>query len=279
MDRRGGRGRHHTVRPDGALHRGRRRADRHRACSSSTKAICARPARTACTCSARTGCRDPAPGRIRAPTAPSRASSARWCVHAGWFPLEDAVRRMTAVPAQRFGLDDRGLVRPGDGCRPRCCSSRDIADRATFDDPTQLPQRHPPMCGWPVPGGGRGTRHRATCPAACWADQERKQAHDARRGSGNAGPRHRSRPGRAQSFQTAGLLRPARLCACGRTSRRTSCRLCAHRQVELGACGITCQKLGEAEVMADAGMDDILISYPLIGPGQGAAARRAGAIG
>ena len=39
----------------------------------------------------------------------------------------------------------------------------------------------------------------------------------------------------------------------------------ARRQVELGACGITCQKLGEAEVMVDAGLDDILISYPLIG--------------
>jgi D-serine deaminase-like pyridoxal phosphate-dependent protein len=39
----------------------------------------------------------------------------------------------------------------------------------------------------------------------------------------------------------------------------------ARRQVDLGACGITCQKLGEAEVMVDAGLDDILISYPLIG--------------
>ena len=39
----------------------------------------------------------------------------------------------------------------------------------------------------------------------------------------------------------------------------------ARRAVELGASGITCQKLGEAEVMADAGLDDILISYPLIG--------------
>ena len=39
----------------------------------------------------------------------------------------------------------------------------------------------------------------------------------------------------------------------------------ARRQLALGARGITCQKLGEAEVMADAGMDDILISYPLIG--------------
>ncbi|HEX6014019.1 MAG TPA: alanine racemase, partial [Geminicoccaceae bacterium] len=29
----------------------------------------------------------------------------------------------------------------------------------------------------------------------------------------------------------------------------------ARQQVELGAVGITCQKLGEAEVMADAGLD------------------------
>jgi D-serine deaminase-like pyridoxal phosphate-dependent protein len=35
--------------------------------------------------------------------------------------------------------------------------------------------------------------------------------------------------------------------------------------VELGAKGITCQKLGEAEVMIDAGLDDVLISYPLVG--------------
>lgn len=39
----------------------------------------------------------------------------------------------------------------------------------------------------------------------------------------------------------------------------------ALRQIELGARGITCQKLGEAEVMADAGIDDIFISYNLIG--------------
>jgi len=39
----------------------------------------------------------------------------------------------------------------------------------------------------------------------------------------------------------------------------------ARRQLELGAAGITCQKLGEAEVMVDAGIDDILISYNLLG--------------
>ncbi len=32
-----------------------------------------------------------------------------------------------------------------------------------------------------------------------------------------------------------------------------------------GARGITCQKIGEAEVMADAGHDDILISYNILG--------------
>jgi hypothetical protein len=39
----------------------------------------------------------------------------------------------------------------------------------------------------------------------------------------------------------------------------------AKLQIGAGARGITCQKLGEAEVMADAGIDDILISYNLIG--------------
>ena len=39
----------------------------------------------------------------------------------------------------------------------------------------------------------------------------------------------------------------------------------AKRQLELGAIGITCQKIGEAEVMADAGIADIFIPYNIIG--------------
>jgi D-serine deaminase-like pyridoxal phosphate-dependent protein len=39
----------------------------------------------------------------------------------------------------------------------------------------------------------------------------------------------------------------------------------ARLQLEAGAVGITCQKLGEAEVMADAGVEDILLSFPLVG--------------
>lgn len=38
-----------------------------------------------------------------------------------------------------------------------------------------------------------------------------------------------------------------------------------HMQVAAGAVGITCQKVGEAEVFADAGFRDILIPYNLVG--------------
>jgi len=39
----------------------------------------------------------------------------------------------------------------------------------------------------------------------------------------------------------------------------------AKRQLALGAHGITVQKLGEAEVMADAGLDDIFLPYNILG--------------
>jgi D-serine deaminase-like pyridoxal phosphate-dependent protein len=57
------------------------------------------------------------------------------------------------------------------------------------------------------------------------------------------------------------------------------CPEIAHLQVKAGATGITCAKLGEAEVMADAGLDDLLIAYPLVGEQKlrrlGALAKRA----
>jgi D-serine deaminase-like pyridoxal phosphate-dependent protein len=39
----------------------------------------------------------------------------------------------------------------------------------------------------------------------------------------------------------------------------------AYRQLALGAMGVTCAKLGEAEVMAKGGIREILIAYPIIG--------------
>ncbi|MDQ6905386.1 MAG: DSD1 family PLP-dependent enzyme [Chloroflexota bacterium] len=40
----------------------------------------------------------------------------------------------------------------------------------------------------------------------------------------------------------------------------------AHKQIALGAVGITCAKLGEAEVMTEAGIKDILVANQIIGP-------------
>jgi len=40
----------------------------------------------------------------------------------------------------------------------------------------------------------------------------------------------------------------------------------AHRQLAAGAIGITCAKLGEAEVMAAAGIRDILVANQIVGP-------------
>lgn len=39
----------------------------------------------------------------------------------------------------------------------------------------------------------------------------------------------------------------------------------AKKQIAMGCHGITCAKLGEAEVMADGGIDDILLAFPMIG--------------
>jgi len=39
----------------------------------------------------------------------------------------------------------------------------------------------------------------------------------------------------------------------------------AHMQIEAGAAGVQVAKLGEAEVMADAGIENILVGYPIVG--------------
>ncbi|HEU6442084.1 MAG TPA: amidohydrolase family protein, partial [Microvirga sp.] len=56
----------------------------------------------------------------------------------GWFSIEDAVRRMTSIAAQRFSLQDRGLVRP-DMMADLVLFEEGVTDRATFDESTLLP--------------------------------------------------------------------------------------------------------------------------------------------
>src|SRR5688500_15400659 len=44
------------------------------------------------------------------------------------------------------------------------------------------------------------------------------------------------------------------------------CPAVAHKQLAAGAIGVTCAKLGEAEVMAAAGVRDVLIANEVVGP-------------
>ena len=53
------------------------------------------------------------------------------------FPLEQAVRRMTSVPAAVFGLADRGAVRVGGFADLVVFDPRAVIDTATFENPVQ----------------------------------------------------------------------------------------------------------------------------------------------
>lgn len=57
----------------------------------------------------------------------------------GVLELEDAIRKMTSLPAQRMNLHDRGLLRPGMSADIVIFDPDRIIDRATFTDPHQYP--------------------------------------------------------------------------------------------------------------------------------------------
>ncbi|GAB3033829.1 N-acyl-D-amino-acid deacylase family protein [Spirosoma pulveris] len=51
------------------------------------------------------------------------------------IPLEEAIRRMTSLPAQRFRLQDRGLLRPGYAADIVLFDEKTVSDKATYDQP------------------------------------------------------------------------------------------------------------------------------------------------
>ncbi|HYE66949.1 MAG TPA: amidohydrolase family protein, partial [Pyrinomonadaceae bacterium] len=53
--------------------------------------------------------------------------------------LEDAIRKMSSLPAQTFGLRDRGLVREGYAADLVIFDDNSIIDRATYSQPHQYP--------------------------------------------------------------------------------------------------------------------------------------------
>jgi N-acyl-D-amino-acid deacylase len=55
-----------------------------------------------------------------------------------WFPLQEAVRKMTGAPAARLKLADRGRIAPGQAADLVLFDPATIADRSTFQDPFVL---------------------------------------------------------------------------------------------------------------------------------------------
>jgi N-acyl-D-amino-acid deacylase len=53
--------------------------------------------------------------------------------------LQDAIRKMTSLPAQKIGLSDRGLIKEGFWADLVIFDSFKVIDKATFTDPHQYP--------------------------------------------------------------------------------------------------------------------------------------------
>ena len=75
------------------------------------------------------------------------------------MPLEEAIRKMTSFPALRYGLADRGTLRPGMAADVVVFDPARLKDHATYENPRQHPEgfEHVIVNGVPVVSDGQHT--------------------------------------------------------------------------------------------------------------------------
>jgi N-acyl-D-aspartate/D-glutamate deacylase len=83
----------------------------------------------------------------------------RYARELGLFSLEEAVHRMTGLPAAKFGLEDRGVVREGAFADLVLFDPDSVIDVGTFEDPNRYPDGivHVLVNGTPVVRDGDHT--------------------------------------------------------------------------------------------------------------------------
>ena len=55
-----------------------------------------------------------------------------------WFTLQEAIRKMTSLPAKRMKLADRGAIRAGMKADLVLFDPKTVIDRSTFEKPGEL---------------------------------------------------------------------------------------------------------------------------------------------
>jgi N-acyl-D-aspartate/D-glutamate deacylase len=91
--------------------------------------------------------------------------------------LEEAVRKMTSLPASRMGLADRGILKPGMAADVVAFDPATVRDRSTYADPLHYSEGIPYVCvnGELVVDGGRITDARPGRPLMGPGYREKKQ--------------------------------------------------------------------------------------------------------
>jgi N-acyl-D-amino-acid deacylase len=80
----------------------------------------------------------------------------------GLLTLEEAIRKMTSLPAEILHLSDRGVLQPGKAADVVVFNPQTIRERSSYEDPRQYPEGIPYVFvnGRPVIADGRSTGER-----------------------------------------------------------------------------------------------------------------------